>query len=117
MLPAIAFPILAEISDKMSTISEMWTRMTIVATVMVGFVCGLSWIKKRLGLIPILLSFGIGVVCYHPGNDLIQPIIDELGPEYLSHHCLSAWLPLLSTVLVWGLMIQKLPKHFQGCNE
>ena len=96
-----SFSILAEIVDKMPSVEEMWSSQITFSLVMAGIICAVSLFNRWLGLIPVFLSCGWTAILIHPGDDLVQPIIAELGHDYLRAWIHTALVPMVSSILFW----------------
>lgn len=98
-------PILAEIADKLGTVSQLWLFQGLLS---VPFLVGAFLVRGKAGsLIAVCLAGGFSaIIAYGAAADAFEQssfseaIRRELGGDWITHSITSAFLPLVLTAVV-----------------
>ena len=99
-------PLLAEISDKMPTLTTLWEQSVLIGLILAAVTAGLCLAKLRLGGVGAILSVAVGVFLAWPDHIMDPEIIRELGEGYLFQRRVSGFVPFVLALVAWGIVVR-----------
>ena len=95
--------LLAEISDKMPSVGQMYLVMSLVGLFLAALAFGLSMVSRWVGLAFVILVGLAGGFLAGSGGTMNAQVVRELGRGYLYHEWLSCWVPFLCCLAAWAI--------------